>query len=122
MLCGVFYTLLFIDCMKAEQKTKSKKVITKKLSSKSGVVENEKREQTESNVSVFTRSTNPKVVVWAEKVSNEKSCCNRQCSWRIIKFVFMVVMSILLIITFFVSLRTYHIVENLPVNCVNSLS
>ncbi len=122
MLCGVFYTLLFINCMRTEQKSKSKKSVTKKLSNESEVIENVKKEPTESNVSVFTRSTNPKVVVWAEKVNNEKSCYNRQCSWRIMKFVFMVVMSILLIITFFISLRTYHIVENLPVNCVTSLN
>ena len=108
--------------MKSEQKQKSRKVITKKLSNKSDVVENIKKGQSESSVSVFTRSVNPKVVVWAEKVNNENLCCNRQCSWKIIKFVFMVVMSILLIITFFVSLRTYHIIENLPVNCVNSLN
>ena len=63
MLCGVFYTLLFINYMRTEQKSKSKKSVTKKLSNESEAIENVKKEPTESNVSVFTRSINPKVVV-----------------------------------------------------------
>ena len=50
------------------------------------------------------------------------SCNNRWHSWRIMKFVFMIVMGILLLITFFVSLRTYHLVENMDVNCVSPLN
>ena len=105
-----------------EQKSRSKKVITKKLWNESDSVENLKKNHAESSVSVFTRSTNPKVVVWAEKVDKVISCNNRWHSWRIMKFVFMIVMGILLVITFFVSLRTYHLVENMDVNCVSPLN
>ena len=110
--------------MKSEVNPKNKKVITKRLSNEPDCVENIKENQNEADVSVFTKSTNPKVVVWSEKFNNEnvKFHCDGWCSWKIVKFVFMIVMSSLLIITFFVSIKTYHIVENLYINSVNLVS
>ena len=108
--------------MKTEQKSWSKKVVTKKLSNDSDKVENVEKKQHESNVSVFTKSTNPKVVVWAEKLNEKSLYYSKLCSWKIMKLVFMVVMSILLIITFFVSLKTYHIVEHLSTESVSQLN
>ena len=49
--------------MKSEVKSRSKNVITKRLSNDPDCVENTKENQNKADVSVFAKSTDPKVVI-----------------------------------------------------------
>lgn len=78
------------------------------------VVEKKTSENSETGVSVFTKTTNPKIVVQSENLENSKVCQNQNiCSCRFLKFVCLMIMSIIVLMTFFLALRTYNIVNEL---------
>ena len=70
----------------------------------------------EENFSVITKSTRPKVVIQSENIENECSICHNH---KMIKFIFLVVISCIILITFFLSLKTYNMVNELSLNLLN---
>lgn len=68
----------------------------------------------DSDVSVFTKTTGPKVVVQSENVQSSDMCTSQNIrKHRILKSVFMIVMGIIILMTFFLSLKTYNAVNEL---------
>lgn len=67
---------------------------------------------TESNVSVITKTTNPRVVVQRESTNDMKNWLDYR-RHNLIKFVCLIVMCVIILITFFLSLKTYNIVNSL---------
>lgn len=103
-LANVFY-LIDTDIMPASKKTttKSVKKTTKSVSNPA-----------ETSVSVITKTSAPKVVVHREKVESNDCCVWKKCeSWfcphRFIKFLCMIVMVMIILFTFFLSVKTYRI-------------
>lgn len=93
--------------------------LTSKKSSKrlldSDVVAEKSVKTTESDVSVFTKTTNPKVVVESE---NLKEKCNISlqkchCKHKILKCLCFIILSIVVLMTFFLALKTYNTVNEL---------
>lgn len=68
----------------------------------------------ETNVSVFTKTTNPKVIVKSEKFKNDSTSSQRNLNTIILlKFLCFSIMCIIILMTFFLSLKTYDIVNEL---------
>ena len=66
-----------------------------------------------ADVSVFTRSTNPKVIIESEEINNnyrKKTNRNRD---KILKFLCSIIMCLIILMTFFLSLKTYNTVQDL---------
>ena len=69
-----------------------------------------KKERTEENSSsVITKSTNPKVIIQSENFEGRHSY-NKH---KLMKFVLFIVICIIILITFFLSLKTYNTVNEL---------
>ena len=67
-----------------------------------------------SNVSVITKTTTPKVVIQSEKVSNNENVLNEiNDKHLLLKLICFVIMCIILLMTFFLSLKTYNAVNEL---------
>lgn len=67
----------------------------------------------DSEVSVFTKTTNPKVIIESEQIKNkcyEKTNRNKH---KLLKFLCLVIMCTIILITFFLSLKTYNTVKEL---------
>ena len=63
----------------------------------------------ESHSSVITKSTKPKVVIQSENIEN--SCpCNKD---KTIKSMLLIVICIIILITFFISLKTYNMANEI---------
>lgn len=102
--------------------SKSKKISDVKIASKNSkretvsdvVVEKKTSENPETGVSVFTKTTNPKIVIQSENLEDTRVCQNQNiCSCRFLKFVCLMIMCIIVLMTFFLTLRTYNIVNEL---------
>lgn len=97
--------------MIADSKRKS---ITKKLSNKKDdKVLQVKTERESSNVSVITKTTTPKVVIQSENVNNNNLLNEINDKHLLLKLICFVIMCIILLMTFFLSLRTYNAVNEL---------
>lgn len=105
--------------MVTNPKTKSK---VKKLSDKKDTkvlgLKNEKNSwswnTTESNVSVITKNTNPKVIIQSENVIDNRDCSDQHRDKHLfLKLVCFIVMCMILLITFFLSLKTYNAIIEL---------
>lgn len=71
-------------------------------------------EKESSNVSVITKTTTPKVVIQSEKVSNNEDISNEiNDKHLLLKLICFVIMCIILLMTFFLSLKTYNAVNEL---------
>lgn len=99
---------------------KSWSTLTSKKSSKrildSDVVVTEKNVKTpESDVSVFTKTTNPKVVVKSENLKGrcDVSLQKCHCKHKILKCLCFVILCIIVLMTFFLALKTYNTVNEL---------
>ena len=100
--------------MKAEKSTsqtkrqKNSKVWTTIVTKKSSKDE-------EATVSVFTKTNTPKVILKSEKLNKEcdSICWTSLNKHTLIKFVCILIMCLIILITFFISLRTYNIVNEL---------
>lgn len=68
------------------------------------------------NFSVITKSTRPKVVIQSENIKNDCSICHNH---KMIKFIFLVVISCIILITFFLSIKTYNMVNELSFSILN---
>ena len=99
---------------KKSSKVKASTRSSKKETVSDVVVEKETSENPETGVSVFTKTTNPKIIVQSENLENTKVCQNQNiCSCRFWKFVWLMIMSIIILMTFFLTLRTYNIINEL---------
>ena len=91
-----------------------RKSITKKLSNKKDdKVLQVKTERESSNVSVITKTTTPKVVIQSENVNNNNLLNEINDKHLLLKLICFVIMCIILLMTFFLSLRTYNAVNEL---------
>lgn len=106
-----------------KQKTSATKESSQKTWKANAVAEKKVSNAWDTNVSVFTRTTNPKVIIQSESIKdNWKFSCHRnRNSHKLIKFVCFIVICLIVLMTFFLSLKTYNIVNNLS-NSVNELS
>lgn len=110
--------------MKTGQKTWTTKKLWDALNSKriskeswdSDVIVTKKSVKTpENDVSVFTKTTNPRVVVKSENLNDEwnislQKCC---CKCKVLKFLCFAIMCIIILMTFFLALKTYNTVNEL---------
>ncbi len=96
---------------------RTKKSATTKTSKKeavSEVVTAKSFENHDSNVSVLTKTVGPKVTIQSEKLESPMLYSGQNIhKHRILKSVFMVVMGIIILMTFFLSLKTYNTVNEL---------
>lgn len=92
--------------------TKSTKTKVSKKGTVSDVVEKKVSNNPDTSVSVFTKTTNPKVVVQSEKIDTPQVIQNIH-RHRILKSVCLIVMGIIVLMTFFLSLKTYQTVNEL---------
>lgn len=101
--------------IKVTWKTK-KDQVSRKNSSKESisevVVEKKVSDNSDSEVSVLTKTTSPKVVVQSEKMDNFEINQNIY-RHKIIKSVCLIVIGIIILMTFFLSLKTYNNVNEL---------
>lgn len=99
---------------------KSKKIVKKgnseKVSKKEAVSEvvTEKKisNHNDTDVSVFTKMTTPKVVIQSEEIDSPIITQNI-CRHSILKFTCLIIMGIIILMTFFLSLKTYNSVNEL---------
>lgn len=106
---------------KTTWKTKKSQVSrkgSKKESVSEVVIEKKTSNDSDVGVSVFTKTTTPKVVIQSENVSTPQiiQSINRH---RILKSACLIVMGIIVLMTFFLSLKTYNVVSELLSNCPN---
>lgn len=91
-------------------KKKQKEVIT------SDIIEEKKiGSSSESNISVLTKTTNPKIIVNSEDFKdsyNELPHHNRK-KHKLLKSICFMIICIIILMTFFLSLKTYNIVNEL---------
>ena len=90
---------------------KRKSNIKKASSKKDDKVLQVNTEKETSNVSVITKTTTPKVVIQSENVNNNNKVLEDK--HLLLKLVCFVIMCIILLMTFFLSLKTYHAVNEL---------
>ena len=102
--------------MVTEKKTswKTSKITKNKISKKDSDFEivTEKNNNPDAKVSVFTKTTNPKVIIQSDKLASSETNKNIH-RHRILKSIYLIVMGIIVLITFFLSLKTYNIVNEL---------
>ena len=67
----------------------------------------------ESDFSVITKTTKPKVIIQSENFGNDNVFHCNSNNHKFIKYILKVVMCIIILITFFLSLKTYDMVVNL---------
>jgi hypothetical protein len=70
-----------------------------------------KAEKDPSNVSVITKTTTPKVVIQSENIKNNDNLLDDK--HLLLKLVCFVIMCIILLMTFFLSLKTYNTLNEL---------
>lgn len=102
--------------MKEVKKTNKKtNKIAKKSSNKESINVTEKKisDSTETSVSVFTKTTNPKVIIQSENVDTNNNINKNKNKRKIIKSVCFMIMCIIILISFFLSLKTYNTVNEL---------
>ena len=82
----------------------------------SDVVITEKNDKTpESDVSIFTKTTRPNVILESESLKGcwstllQKHCCG----YRMLKFLCFIILCIIVLMTFFLALKTYNLVNEL---------
>ena len=66
-----------------------------------------------TSVSVFTKTTNPKVIIESEHIKEECHSKWNRNKHKLLKFLCMMIMCIIILITFFLSLKTYNTVNEL---------
>ena len=100
---------------KATWKTKKSQVSrkdSKKESVSEVVIEKRMSSDSDIDVSVFTKTTTPKVVVQSEKMDCT-SIYQNICEHRILKSACLIIMGVVILMTFFLSLKTYNTVNEL---------
>ena len=75
------------------------------------VLEKKTHNNSDTNVSVFTKTTNPNVIINSENTNSYKNYCIHK--HRILKSFCLIVLGVIILITFFLSLKTYNTVNEL---------
>lgn len=65
----------------------------------------------ESNVSVITKTTNPKIVIQSESFDKDGQWDLHKHT--LLKFICLIIMYIIILITFFISIKTFDMVKDL---------
>lgn len=105
-----------VTSQKTKKNPKKTSSLTKntKTSSASAIVEKRNTSwDSESTVSVITKTTGPKVVIQSEDVGDVTHSYNQKQKDSLLKFICMIVMCAIILITFFLSLKTYNMVSEL---------
>jgi len=66
-----------------------------------------------TSVSVFTKTINPKLVIESENIEAEHYLKWKRDKHKLLKFLCLIVMCVIILITFFLSLNTYNMVHEL---------
>ena len=100
---------------KKQKKTSTTKKASQKIWVSTVVTEKKHSNHPESNVSIFTKTTNPKVVIKSEslKNSNSISLWQKQNKYDMLIFFCFIIICIIILATFFLSLKTYNTVNEL---------
>lgn len=100
---------------KKQKKTSTTKKASQKIWVSAVVTEKKHSNHPEANVSVFTKTTNPKVVIKSEslKNSNSISLWQKQNKYNMLMFFCFIIICIIILATFFLSLKTYNTVNEL---------
>ena len=78
------------------------------------VVEKTKADHLENGVSVFTKTTNPKVVVQSENVDSSVLFGNQNIfGHRFLRSICLIILAVILLMIFFLTLKTYNTVNEL---------
>jgi len=67
----------------------------------------------DKNISVITKTTSPKVVIQSENVKYADKADESMCNHKVFQFILAIVMCIIILITFFISLKTYNTLNSL---------
>ncbi len=99
-------------------KKPKKKPTTNKSQKKdwiSNLTTDKKYTEREPNVSVFTKTTNPKVVIKAENLKNDHNnpWCKIRNKHNMLMFFCLIIICVIILATFFLSLQTYNTVNRL---------
>lgn len=96
--------------MITDSKSKTKKAPSKRNNSVSNlsIERRQSSNVTETDVSVITKTTNPKVLIQSESLDN--NICTKH---QLLRFICMIVMCMIILLTFFVSIKTYGLVQEL---------
>lgn len=99
------------------QKMRQKNSISKKKQKEviaSDIVEEKKiNNSAEPNISVLTKTTNPKVIINSEDFKNNCENLQNRKRHKLLKTVCFMIICIIILMTFFISLRTYNMVNEL---------
>lgn len=87
----------------------------KKQDSVFEVTKEKNSDSNEANVSVFTKNRNSKVIVWSENLNNNYDSLSYQNrnKHKFIKFLCVMIMCLIVLMTFFLSLSTYNTINKL---------
>ena len=67
----------------------------------------------DKNISVITKTTAPKVVIQSENVKYADNANKNIYDHKVFQFILAIVMCIIILITFFISLKTYNTLNSL---------
>jgi len=92
--------------------SKHKSTIKKQSNKKDNNILQVKTEKESSNVSVITKTTTPKIVIQSENVNDNSKLSNEISDKHLLlRLICFIIMCIILLMTFFLSLKTYHAVN-----------
>ena len=105
--------------VKSTSKKQWKSVISKKTQKTVWTVndinEKEQFDSSDDSVSVFTKTTNPKVIIKSEDIRNNWNFTQEESrnKHRLLKFLCVIIICLIILMTFFLSLKTYNAVNKL---------
>ena len=78
------------------------------------VTEKKEVDNARTEVSVFTKTTNPKVIIQSENVDSSGHCQKQSfCGHKVLKTICLIILGIVVLINFFLALKTYNIINEL---------
>lgn len=100
---------------KRQKKTSTTKKTSQKIWTSAVVTEKKHADNSEANVSVFTKTTNPKIIIKSENLKNNDNVFlwQKQNKYNMLIFFCFIIMCIIILATFFLSLQTYNTVNKL---------
>lgn len=103
-----------ISWIKKQKKTSTTKKTSQKTWTSAVVTEKKHADSSEANVSVFTKTTNPKIIIESENLKNNNMfSLEKQNKYNMLIFFCFIIMCIIILATFFLSLQTYDTVNKL---------
>lgn len=104
-----------ISWAKKQKKASTTKKTSQKIWASSVVTEKKHSDNSEANVSVFTKTTSPKIVVKSENLKNNDNMFlwQKQNKYNMLILFCFIIMCIIILATFFLSVQTYDTVNKL---------